>query len=122
VQSHEGEKYDMEISVKTEGGICIATVSEARIDAAVALAFKEQMRKATEDVEPVVILNLEQVNFIDSSGLGALVATLKYLTPEHELILSGMTPAVAQVFELTRMDKVFRMYPSRVEAQRALAS
>jgi anti-sigma B factor antagonist len=106
----------MKISVETEEDICVVTVEEVRIDAAVALAFKEAMRGATETAQKRVVLNLEQVTFIDSSGLGALVATLKHLMPERELILSGMTPAVQKVFELTRMDTVFRMFPSRADA------
>ena len=112
----------MEVSVETEADICVLTVQETSIDAAVALAFKEAMRTGAEDAGASVVLNLEKVGFIDSSGLGALVATLKHLTPERALILVGMTPAVQKVFELTRMDTVFRMFPSRSDAIRALVT
>lgn len=110
----------MEVSVETEEGICFVTVEEERIDASVALAFKEAMRKATDVACENVLLDLDQVTFIDSSGLGALVATLKYLTPEKTLSLAGMTPAVQKVFELTRMDTVFQMYAKRADALSAL--
>jgi anti-sigma B factor antagonist len=110
----------MEVLVETEANICVITVQEPRIDAAVALAFKEAMRKGTDGAGASVILNLEHVTFIDSSGLGALVATLKHLLPERALILAGMTPTVQKVFELTRMDTVFRMFATRADAARAL--
>ncbi|AXI52145.1 anti-sigma factor antagonist [Sulfitobacter sp. SK025] len=85
---------------------------EDRIDAAVARAFKEAMRDMIEDGPPVVILDLGQVNFIDSSGLGAVVATLKLLLPDRSLTLAGLTPSVDRVFRLTRMDSVFPLFPS----------
>ncbi|EAP85459.1 anti-anti-sigma factor [Sulfitobacter sp. EE-36] len=85
---------------------------EDRIDAAVARAFKEAMRDMIEDGPPVVILDLGQVNFIDSSGLGAVVATLKLLLPDRSLTLAGLTPSVDRVFRLTRMDSVFPLFPT----------
>lgn len=112
----------MEVSVETEGDICVVTICGTRIDAAVALAFKETMRGVIEDSAGDIVLDLECVTFIDSSGLGALVATYKLLTPERGLVLVGMTPAVMKVFELTRMDTIFRMYPTRTEALNAIVA
>ncbi|MGJ8626995.1 MAG: STAS domain-containing protein [Sulfitobacter sp.] len=102
----------MEISVRNEGSLCIVSVQEARIDAAVALAFKEAMRKSTDGGETDVVLDLRQVEFIDSSGLGAIVATMKFLAPNRSLILAGLTTAVEKVFKLTRMDSVFSVFSS----------
>lgn len=112
----------MEVSIETEGDICVVTVRDTRIDAAVALAFKETMRRVIEDTETDVVLNLECVTFIDSSGLGALVATYKLLMPARSFILVGMTPAVMKVFELTRMDTIFRMFPTQKEAIEAVGA
>ena len=83
----------MKLSTRTEGQLHIISVMEDRIDAAVARAFKEAMRDMIEDGPPVVILDLGQVNFIDSSGLGAVVATLKLLLPDRSLTLAGLTLA-----------------------------
>ena len=102
----------MKISTRTEGDICIACIEEPRIDAASALAFKEGIRSAAEDAPPTVFLDLQHVEFIDSSGLGAIVATLKYVTPERKLVLVGLTPPVQRVFELTRMNTVFAIFPT----------
>ncbi|SDW28720.1 STAS domain-containing protein [Roseicitreum antarcticum] len=87
------------------------TVCESRLDAAVAIVFKEQMRAFTEGGSGAVILDLSQVSFIDSSGLGAVVAVMKLLGPERPLELAGLTANVAKVFRLTRMEKVFTIHP-----------
>ena len=106
----------MEISARNEGGFCVVSVLEPRIDAAVALAFKEAMRKVTDGDKTDVVLDLQLVEFIDSSGLGAIVAAMKSLAPERALILAGLTTAVDKVFKLTRMDTVFSVFSTLDEA------
>jgi anti-sigma B factor antagonist len=100
----------MEMLVRTEGADCIISVHEPRIDAAIALDFKEDVRRHAQDAPIRVVLDLTQVEFIDSSGLGAIVATMKHLAPDRRLILAGLTPAVEKVFQLTRMDSVFSIF------------
>ncbi len=102
----------MELSTQKEERFCIVSVIGPRIDAPIALAFKEAMRQKTEDAPPIVVLDLQNVAFIDSSGLGAIVATMKHLAPERQLVLAGLTPAVEKVFKLTRMDTVFAVFPT----------
>jgi anti-sigma B factor antagonist len=55
------------------------------------------------------------VHFLDSSGLGAVVGVMKLLAPERRLELAGLTPTVAKVFRLTRMDSVFTIHPALAE-------
>ena len=106
----------MDLSNTTEGSQRVITVNEDRIDAAVALSFKEKMREATEDGPNVVILDLSNVQFVDSSGLGAIVASMKSMGPGRKLALANMTPTVEKVFRLTRMDSVFSIFSSLEEA------
>lgn len=100
----------MELTSAKEDGLQIVTVEEARIDAAVALQFKDKMREITSDLNDPVLLDLHNVAFIDSSGLGAIVAAMKHLAPERKLVLAGLTPTVEKVFKLTRMDTVFGLH------------
>ena len=100
----------MKLSTRTEGQLQIISVMEDRIDAAVARAFKEAMRDMVEHAPPGVILDLGQVSFIDSSGLGAIVAALKLIGPGRRLGLARLTPDVAKVFRLTRMDTIFAIH------------
>lgn len=100
----------MQLSTKTEERLRIVSVQEDRIDAAVALEFKDAMRVQTEDGPETVVLDLTRVQFIDSSGLGAIVAAMKNLGAERKMALAGLTPTVARVFQLTRMDSVFSVF------------
>lgn len=91
--------------------IRIVEVAEDRIDAAVAIQFKDRMRELSDNGPMRVILDLSRVTFLDSSGLGAVVAALKQMADGRRLELSGLTPTVAKVFRLTRMDTVFTIHP-----------
>ena len=90
----------------------IVTVGVDRIDAAVAIRFKEQMRRETAAGPDRIILDLSKVDFIDSSGLGAIVAAMKQLPAGHRLELAALTPDVDKVFRLTRMDTIFVIHDS----------
>jgi anti-sigma B factor antagonist len=96
----------------------IVEVIENRIDAASALQFKEGMREVTAGGSGRVILDLSRVQFLDSSGLGAVVAVMKLLGPERPLELSGLTSTVEKVFRLTRMDSIFTIHASLDHATR----
>ncbi|WP_116133335.1 STAS domain-containing protein [Tropicimonas sp. IMCC34043] len=87
-----------------------------RIDAACVIQFKDRMRELCADCPPRVILDLAQVDFLDSSGLGAVVTAMKHLGPGRRLELAGLTPKVAKVFRLTRMDTVFTIHDSADQA------
>ena len=106
----------MNLTSTTEGNRCIVTVNESRIDAAVALSFKDQMRAETENGPHTVVLDLHQVQFVDSSGLGAIVASMKAMGKGRTLALAGLNPTVDKVFRLTRMDSVFQLYPTLDDA------
>jgi anti-sigma B factor antagonist len=102
----------MQLQTQTRPKVISVTVLEDRIDAATAIQFKEKMRDATRDGPTRVVLDLTRVQFLDSSGLGAIVAVKKLLGPDRELELSGLTPTVEKVFRLTRMDSIFTIHPS----------
>jgi anti-sigma B factor antagonist len=102
----------MDITSERMGEVLVARVGEARIDAAVAIQFKDRMRELVRDPAPVVLLDLSRVAFLDSSGLGAVVAVMKLLGPGRRLELAGLTPTVERVFRLTRMDGVFTIHPA----------
>lgn len=102
----------MEFDTTTEEQLRIVSVKDPRIDAAVAIEFKDAMRTQTDGGPALVVLDLSNVEFIDSSGLGAIVAAMKNMSGERRLALAGLTPAVERVFKLTRMDSVFSVFPT----------
>lgn len=102
----------MQLSARQFGPFHVVDIAGPRIDAAVAIAFKDSVRDLTDDIDGDVILNLGAVDFIDSSGLGAIVAAMKQLGPDRRLHLACLSPAVEKVFRLTRMDSVFTIHRS----------
>ncbi|MFN3825181.1 MAG: STAS domain-containing protein [Pseudorhodobacter sp.] len=108
----------MELVTEKSGDLLRVTVQESRIDAASAIQFKERMREVTETSSGRVLLDLSQVLFLDSSGLGAVVAVRKHLGEDRPLDLAGLTPAVQKVFRLTRMDTIFTILPGPVDGLR----
>ncbi len=111
----------MSLTSKTTDTTQVITVHSDRIDAAMAIQFKEDMRSTAQGGAPWVVLDLTDVEFIDSSGLGAIVASMKQLGSERRLDLAGLHPFVEKVFRLTRMDTVFKLYPTLDDALTAAA-
>ena len=106
----------MALSSKYLGKVLIVTAHMAHINAAVAIQFKDEIRAEIDDHAQHVILNLAEVQSIDPSGLGAIVASVKQLKGNRKLDLAGLTPTVAKVFQLTRMDTVFKIHTCGDEA------
>jgi anti-sigma B factor antagonist len=103
------------------GNLSIAKVLESRITADVAPRFKQDLIGFVTKVNRPVILDLSSVTFIDSSGLGALIGSLKAISEDGDLVLCGARDSVAGMFKLTRMNKVFRMFASVEDAVSALS-
>lgn len=97
----------MLLSCEDRGALMVMTVMKARIDAQTAPEFKDQAREFLGTGTQDCALDLSRVSFMDSSGIGALVALLKFMGRERRLELCGMTPAVAKTMRLTRLDTVF---------------
>ena len=102
----------MNLSTHKKNDVGVVTVDADRIDAAVAIQFKDHMRETLADARGRFVLDLQHVSFIDSSGLGAIVAAMKLMPQGSKLELAGLSPAVDKVFRMTRMDSIFAIHPS----------
>ena len=108
----------MKLETQHQREIIVVRVMDDRIDAASAIQFKERMREITATPSERVVLDMSNVGFLDSSGLGAVVAVMKALGPVRRLEISGLTTTVEKVFRLTRMDSVFIIHKSLPEGLR----
>lgn len=67
-------------------------------------------------------MDLDRVEFLDSTGIGVLVGGLKRArTHEGELVLVCTQARLLNVFQLTRLDTIFSIFPTVAEAGSALA-
>lgn len=112
----------MQMTATEYGATLVVTVGDRRIDAAVAVRFKDKMLELTEHPSQRVVLDLSNVEFLDSSGLGAVVGSMKQLGRKRQLDLAALTPTVEKVFRITRMDRVFRIFPDKDSALRDAAN
>ncbi|SDE56607.1 anti-sigma B factor antagonist [Paracoccus isoporae] len=101
----------MQVTLDDEAGKVVVRMSEKRLDAAIAGEFKDTVRPHVAARGPDLVLDLAAVEFLDSSGLGAVIALRKALPDGRRMALRGLTPNVQRVFRLTRMDKVFDILP-----------
>lgn len=87
-----------------------------RLDAASVPAFKQECLKLlTADIR--LVIDCTELTFVDSSGLGSLVAVLRTFNKQDAAIrLAGILPEVRSIFELTRLNKVFDIFNSVEDA------
>jgi anti-sigma B factor antagonist len=111
----------MQIQDKKVGNILILKPSEKRIDASVATDFKGKIIDLINAGNRKIVLNLDGVDFIDSSGLGAIVSSLKAIGNEGDLVICGISETVMTLFRLTRMNRVFQIFSTEDEALKALS-
>lgn len=111
----------MNLTVNQLDDQIVITVDETRLDAAIATRFKDRMREIVTKVCIPVLIDMRRVDFMDSSGLGAMIAVHKAMPHGIGLTLDGLTPNVDRVFRLTRMDSVFaiRNSPPQKQEKRA---
>lgn len=68
-----------------------------------------------------LILDFSQTQFIDSTGLGTLVAILKSCRQQQgDLVLCNLSPKVQAIIELTQLHKIFKISPDTSQAQSAI--
>lgn len=111
----------MTISTEQINGVMVAKVRGKALDASNARDFKSA---TTALLVPRVklVLDLETIDFIDSTGLGALVSCLREAHgSEGEIKLCGLTKRVRALFELVRMHRVFEIFNNPLEAVNSYA-
>lgn len=84
-----------------------------------------QLRRDISDIvangADIVLIDLKDVKFIDSSGLGALVSVMKTVrTNGGKLFVCSLNDQVKMVFELTKMDRVFEKFADQDEFNRKI--
>lgn len=107
----------MNITIENNNDRTLVTLNDERIDAHNSAELKDFLQHLMENGQISLIVDLAAVRFIDSSGLGALLSGYKNASlRQGNLILAGLQPRVQSMFELTRLHRVFEIYPSLDQA------
>ena len=112
----------MNIDFKKAGTVLVARVTDKRIDASAAPELKAKVGARVEQGDQRLVLDLSDVEFVDSTGLGALLSVVKRMPAGGQVVLCGCRSTLVDLMRLTRLDRVFRLYPSEAEAVAAIAA
>ena len=111
----------MQITEKAIAKVTVLTPQENRIDATVATAFKGRIVDLINQGATTIALDLSLVEFMDSSGLTSVISALKTVNLSGgKMAVCNLTPGVLKLFQLTKLDKVFAVYPDQDKACLAL--
>lgn len=108
----------MELSLKshTEGSFEVIEVG-GEIDVYTAPKLREALVDAVEEGHKYLIVDVERVDFLDSTGLGVLVGALKRVRGEDgSLDIVCTHERLLKIFEITGLDKVFGLHTTVAEA------
>jgi anti-sigma B factor antagonist len=97
-------------------GISVVVVHAKELGVANSAAFREAVEPHV-DQNTKIVLDLAPVEFVDSSGLGAILSVLrKVSTGEGDLRVCGACPQVQSLFEMVRLDRILQIFATRDEA------
>lgn len=112
----------MRVLVEYAGATAIIRPMTARLDVEVAAAFRSQLLALVDQGRRQLVVDLHDVQFIDSSGLGALVSALKTIkrsTSAGDVRLARAQAPVVALLAIIRLNRVFTTYPDVAEAVRS---
>lgn len=107
----------MQITKKDDAnGVIIELTGEIDLDTSPEV--RKTILTETQKKHPQIFINLSQVTYMDSSGIATLVEGLQYCNQYNgKFVIVGLGSGVREVFELSRLDKVFTIYNDLDEAR-----
>jgi anti-sigma B factor antagonist len=107
----------MNITLEHRNGGVLLRFHDERVDAHNSSELKDYLSSLLEEGMKCLVLDMAEVGFVDSSGLGALLSGFKNAgLRECRFVLAALQPRVQSMFELTRLHRVFEIHPSVSEA------
>jgi anti-sigma B factor antagonist len=107
----------MNLKTEANGKVMVVVVREERLDAHNSDELKIEINRLFESGTKELLVDLKEVRFIDSSGLGVLVSGYKNAaTHQGSIKLCSLQTQVKSMFELTRLHRVFDIYQTMDEA------
>lgn len=111
----------MDISFQTLEANIVLIRLNGRLDALGSPNLSTALATKLDQGYRKIIVDLENVSFVDSSGLVALVSGLRAAREKKgDIFLSGIRPQAQAVFRLTMLDRIFPIHPTYDDAKRSL--
>ena len=110
----------MEI-VTTERDNVVVLSLKGRLDFSSSTSLKERVGEMMNEGRRHFVINMAQVDFINSSGLGTLVSVLKEVRlAKGRMVLANLGTYVQEIFEITQLSHIFEICESEEEAMTAV--
>ena len=108
----------MDLSLRKIGQTLVVSFGDrVNLEGETSLLFKEKLKSLIGDGHLHVIMDLSNVGFVDSQGLGALISCLKVLRQsEGSLTVTNLSESVEAVLRITRLIRVFDVLPTVEDA------
>ncbi len=112
----------MKIDIENSNGMVFLSIA-GNLDNNQKGQFQETYLQLLKKNTRYFILDMSEMNFVDSSGLGALVGFLKKIRAVNgKLKLCGLVDSVKETFSLTCLDKIFDIHNNMDEAKKSLSA
>lgn len=115
-------EMDLDIVIRKDAEVPIIDLA-GELDAYTSARFRESMLELIENGAASLVISMLRVEYIDSSGLGALVGGLKRAS-EHggRIVIVCDNPQVRKVFEITGLERVFPLFEAEGDAVKKAVS
>ena len=111
----------MQLTTENIGDVALVSIHSDHLDASVTDELKRDMGP-TLDGHTKVVLDMSELRFVDSAGIGAILSCLRRLSAKDgDLKLCGVTKPVRASFEIARMHRIIDILDTRDEALTAFA-
>lgn len=104
------------IETKRQASVAAPMLTVRRLSASVAVAFESIIVQKISEAPGDLIIDFNDIDFIDSSGLGTLVSLMKMANGKGKMTLCTPNPGVRDILTLARMDRIFRIHEGRIPA------
>ena len=109
-------KSDVSFEIRSQNGIDVIDIT-GQLDAFTTPDVKAEFKKLTDDRHYKLALNLKQVDYVNSTGIGAVVAVAQQVRRRKgDLKLFGMKADIRKVFDLVGASKILEIFETEQEA------
>jgi anti-sigma B factor antagonist len=116
-QDQRGRSVTFSLEEQWNGDQTVALQLVGDVDLHTAPQLREHLTRVIDRGATLVVVDLDEVTFIDSTTLGVLLGAGKRLRPRGgQLRIAVSVPSIRKIFEITLLDRIFQLYDSREEA------
>jgi len=112
----------MQLAVEAQGDVCIVRVQEPKLTYPVLSSFFAEVRQIVETGARKVLINLQQVTYIDSASIGCLMDIHRLLQEKEGVVkLAGLQPRVETMISMTGVHKIIEIHREEGDAVAAFS-